>query len=70
MVSSSERDVDAAHREQLQLEFHVLPDLQDARVLEQRLQRGEHLSSDIWSGASPPPNRPSPSPALRCASGT
>ena len=35
--------VDAAHSEKLQLELHVLADLQDTRVLEQRLERSEHF---------------------------
>ena len=37
------RDVDAAPREDQPVVFHVLADLEDARVLQQRLQRCERL---------------------------
>ena len=66
--------LDAAHREHLQFVFQVLPDLEDAAVLQQRLERREcGIFGNLVRDRSPPPNRPSasplPLPPLRCASG-
>ncbi len=37
------RDIDAVAMQHRQVVFQVLPDLEDTRVFQQRLQRGDHL---------------------------
>ena len=44
MVSSIGRDVDAAPREDQPVVLHVLADLEDAGVFQQRLERGERVA--------------------------
>ena len=55
VVEGGERDVVARQHQQVGLE--VVPDLEHAAVLEQRLEPGERLAGGDLTGARPPPAR-------------